>query len=145
MSSADRPARVDDVDAICASLPCTQFGTSWGSAPTWLVSDPATKAKPKGFLIHREPHTTAVDPDTGEPYDDLIVLCAPDRGIKTALVQGDGPFFSVPHLDGTDRYLVRLSRLGEISLAELREVITDSWLRVAPPKLRKRYLSGDDV
>ena len=144
MTADQRPAHADDIDDICASLPCTEFGTSWGSAPTWLVSDPATRAAPKGFLIHREPHSTAVDPDIGAPYDDLIVLRAPDQGVKAALVQGDGPFFTVPHFDGNDGYLVQLSRLGEISLAELREVITDSWLRVAPPKLRKRFLAGDD-
>ncbi|WP_235735142.1 hypothetical protein [Nocardioides alcanivorans] len=111
--------------------------------PTWLVSDPATKAKPKGFLLYREPHSTALDAETGQPYDDLIVLWAPDQGVKAALVEGDGPFFTISHFDGHDGYLVQQSRLGEITVAELREVITDSWLRLAPAKLRRAFLTGD--
>lgn len=139
----DRPARPDDVAEICRSLPHTEFGTSWGGVPTWLVSDPATRAKPKGFLIYREPHQTAINPSTGEMYDDLIVLQAPDQGVKAALIEGDGPFFSVPHFDRHDGYLVQESRLGEITVGELRELITDSWLRAAPPKLRRAFLEGE--
>lgn len=143
-SAADeRPATPEDVDRLCAALPHTTFGTSWGDMPTWLVSDPATKAAPKGFCSYRRPHASAVDPVTGEPYDDLVVLRAADQGAKAALVEADGPFFTVPHFDGHDGYLVRLSRLGEVTLGELREVVTESWLRCAPAKLRRAFLAGD--
>lgn len=137
-----RPAHVDDVDAICAALPHTEFGTSWGDVPTWLVSDPATAAKPKGFLLYRHPHPSAIDPASGEPYTDLIVLSAADQGAKAALVEADGPFLTIDHFDGHDGYLVQASRLGEITLGELTEVITESWLRAAPPKLRRAYLAA---
>lgn len=138
----DRPARPEDVDEICAALPHTELGVTWGDMPTWLVSDPATKAKPRGFLGYRRPHHTAVDPTTGEPYDDLLVLHAADQGAKLAVVAGDGPFFSVPHFDGHDGYLVQASRLGEVTLAELRELVTESWLRCAPPRLVRTFVAG---
>lgn len=137
----DRPARPEDVDAICASLPHTELGVTWGDMPTWLVSDPATKAKPRGFVGYRRPHSTATDPATGEPYDDLLVLHAADQGAKLAVIEGDGPFFSVPHFDGHAGYLVRLSRLGEVTLAELRELVTESWLCCAPPTLVRAFLA----
>ncbi|MDT9594649.1 hypothetical protein RDV89_16305 [Nocardioides zeae] len=138
-----RSATPEDVDVLCGELPHTELGTSWGDMPTWLVSDPATKAAPKGFCAYRRPHATAVDPTTGEPFVDLVLLWAADRGAKAALVDADGPFFSVPHLDGGDTYLVQASRLGEVSLGELRELVTESWLRVAPPKLA-RALAAED-
>ncbi|WP_110205612.1 hypothetical protein [Nocardioides daejeonensis] len=139
----DRAATPEDVDAICRSLPHVTFGTSWGSAPTYFVSDPATKAKPKGFLIFRPARAADVDPATGEPYDDLLVLFAADQGAKAGVVESPGPFFTIPHFDGHDGFLVQQSRLGEVTVAELREVITDSWLRMAPSKLRRGFLEAE--
>lgn len=137
----ERPATADDVHPLCTALPHVTLGTSWGDAPTYLVSDPATKAKPRGFCLHRAPHDSALDPETGEQYDDLLVVRVPDEGAKKALVEDDGPFFTVPHFDGHAAVLVQQSRLGEISVAELREVLVDAWLSQAPPKLVKAFLA----
>ncbi|MEZ5094962.1 MAG: hypothetical protein R2731_01780 [Nocardioides sp.] len=79
-----RPATPDDVEAICAELPETELGTSWGDVPTWKVP---TGEKGRGFLLYRKPHKTALDPETGEPYDDLLVIMVPDPGAKAALVE----------------------------------------------------------
>ncbi|MFW6774773.1 hypothetical protein ACOACO_10845 [Nocardioides sp. CPCC 205120] len=138
----DRPATADDVHELCLALPHVTYGTSWGDMPTYLVSDPATKARPRGFCIRRRPDPTAVDPATGTPYEDLLVLWAADQGAKAALVEADGPFFTVPHLDGHDSLLVQESRLGEITRGELREVLTESWLRLAPAKLARAFTAA---
>ena len=65
-----RQARPEDVDEICRALPQTWFGTSWGDVPTWLVPLKATSGaggdKGRGFVLHRKPHKTATDPETGE-------------------------------------------------------------------------------
>ena len=45
-----RPATPADVDRICASLPETELGTSWGDVPTWKVP---TGEKGKGFVLYR--------------------------------------------------------------------------------------------
>ncbi|MDN7123002.1 hypothetical protein INN71_16585 [Nocardioides sp. ChNu-153] len=124
-------------------MPHVTYGTSWGDMPTYLVSDPATKARPRGFCGWRPPGPTALDPATGAPYEDLLVLWAADQGAKAALVAADGPFFTVPHLDGHDGVLVQESRLGEITRGELREVLTESWLRNAPPKLVRAFTGGE--
>ena len=134
-----RPACSDDVDQICASLPDTEFGTSWGDVPTWKV--PAGD-KGKGFLLYRHPHHSATDPRTGENYEDLLVIVTPGPGEKAALV-GDIslPFFTIDHFRNYNAVLVQQSRLGEITRDELAEVITDAWLTRAPKKLAKEYLA----
>ena len=124
-----------DVDAICGSLPETWFGTSWGDVPTWLVPH---RDKGRGFVLYRKPHKTALDPATGEPYDDLLVIRTANEADKNALVQGDGPFFTIDHFNGYNAVLVQQSRLGEISRAELAEVLTEAWRACAPKALVKK-------
>lgn len=136
----DRPARPEDVDEICAALPETELGTSWGDVPTWKVP---RGEKGKGFVLYRPPHSSAVDPGTGEMYDDLLVITTPTAVEKAALVEDEStPFFTIDHFRSTDAVLVRQSRLGEISRGELAEVITDAWARRAPRRLVREHL-GD--
>jgi hypothetical protein len=134
-----RPARPDDVDEICAALPSTEFGTTWGDVPTWKV--PAGE-RGRGFVLYRHPHPTAVDPETGEPYDDLLVIRTADAADEAALVEDDStPFFTIDHFRNFNAVLVQQSRLGELSLDELREVIHEAWLAVAPKRLSKEFLA----
>jgi hypothetical protein len=59
-----------------------------------------------------------------------------DLGEKEALLTGNpDAFFTGPHYDG---YPVVLVNLDNIDHDELRELITDSWLIKAPPKLRRQ-------
>jgi hypothetical protein len=136
-----RPARPEDVDTICGSLPQTWFGTSWGDVPTWLVPHRIRDGidKGRGFVLYRKPHRTAVDPATGQPYDDLLVIRTANADDTQALVEGDGPFFTIPHFAGYNAVLVRLSRLGEISGDELAEVITEAWCACAPKRLVAQF------
>jgi hypothetical protein len=128
-----RPARPDDIDEICRALPDVEFGTSWGDRPTY-------KVRGKGFLLYRMPHKTAVDPVTGEMYDDLIVITTPDAAEKQALVDDDrSPFFTIDHFRGYNAVLVQQSRLGEIEREELAEIITDAWATKAPKTLVRKF------
>lgn len=134
-----RPARPEDVDEICAALPDTEFGTSWGDVSTWKVP---RGEKGRGFVLYRHPHPSAVDPGTGEQYDDLLVIRTADVADKTALVEDDSsPFFTIDHFRSTNAVLVQQSRLGELSLPELTEVIHEAWLAVAPRRLAKEFLA----
>ncbi len=133
-----RKARPQDVDEICGGLPHTRFATSWGDVPTWLVPE---EGKGRGFVLYRRPHKTAIDPASGEMYDDLLVIRTASSADKAALVEAEGPFFTVDHFNGYNAVLVQLSRLGEISRDELAEVITDAWLAVAPKKLARELLA----
>jgi hypothetical protein len=135
-----RRARVADVDAICRSLPEVELGTSWGDRPTYLVRQ---KPKPRGFVLARAPRHDAVDPETGEEYPDLLVIRTPGPDDKAALVEADGPFFTIDHFRGFNAVLLQQSRIGEIDVDELREVLTDAWLAVAPRSLARRFLAGE--
>jgi hypothetical protein len=133
-----RKARPQDVDEICAALPDTELGISWGDRPTWKVP---RGPKGKGFLLYRAPGPTAVDPATGERYEDLIVITTPTEVEKNALVADEStPFFTIPHFNGYSAVLVQQSRLGEITRQELEEVITDAWAAKAPTRLVKEHL-----
>jgi hypothetical protein len=133
-----RKARPQDVDEICAALPDTELGISWGDRPTWKVP---RGPKGKGFLLYRAPGPTAVDPATGERYEDLIVITTPTEVEKNALVEDEStPFFTIPHFNGYSAVLVQQSRLGEITRQELEEVITDAWAAKAPARLVKEHL-----
>lgn len=125
-------ARPEDVDAIAGALPGTELSTSWGDRPTWKVDG-------KGFLLYRAPHKTALDPATGAPFEDLLVVTVADLGAKAALVEADNPFFDIDHFNGYPAVLVQTSRLGEIDRDELAEIITEAWACKAPKKLVREY------
>jgi hypothetical protein len=122
------------VHEICMSLPEVERGTSWGDRPTYQV-------RGKGFLIHRAPGRTAIDPATGAPYEDLLVVATPGEAEKQALVQDPRlPFFTVDHFNGHPAVLVQQSRLAEVDREELVEIITDAWAAKAPKKLVQEYV-----
>lgn len=134
-----RPATPQDIDRICRSLPEVELGVSWGDRPTYKVP---RGPKGRGFLLYRMPHKTAVDPVTGELYDDLLVIVVPDADAKEALVQDDAtPFFTIDHFRGYNAVLVQQSRLGELDVDELTEIITEAWLARAPRSLVKKHLA----
>ena len=139
-SSTGRSARPDDVAEICGSLPETWFGSSWGDVPTWLAPQRVKGDKGRGFVLHRKPHQSAIDLETGEMYDDLLVIRTAGEDDKRALVEADGPFFTIDHFRGYNAVLVQESRLGEITREELAEVITDAWAAVAPRRLVREHL-----
>jgi hypothetical protein len=133
-----RVATPQDVDAICMGLPEVELGTSWGDNPTY-------KVRGKGFLMHRPPGRTAIDPESGEPYTDLLVITVPSESDKRALVDDERlPFFTIDHFNGYHAVLVQQSRLGEVGREELAEIITDAWLTKAPKSLAKAFLTPAD-
>ena len=129
-----RQAEFSDIDAIAMSLPDTELGVSWGDRPTY-------KVRGKGFLLFRAPHKSAINPDTGEMYDDLLVIITPTAADKAALVGDENlPFFTIDHFKNYNAVLVQQSRLGEIDRDELEEIVTDAWASRAPKTLvAKRF------
>jgi hypothetical protein len=136
VDAVTRPATPQDVDEICLGLPEVELGTSWGDNPTY-------KVRGKGFLMHRPPGRTAIDPTTGEPFTDLLVIQVPGESEKRALVEDASlPFFTIDHFNGYNAVLVQQSRLGELGRDELAEIITDAWLTRAPKSLAKAFLAS---
>ena len=72
---------------------------------------------------------------------DVLVVHG-DRAMRAALLaEGDPPFFTLPHYDGEGSSYV-LVRLDEIGEDDLREVLTDAWLRIAPSRLATAWRSA---
>jgi hypothetical protein len=118
----DRAARVEDVHEIALSMPHVTVYDATRANPVYQVGG-------KSFVFFRNPRPDAFDPDTGERYDDVIVIGVESADEKTALVQDpDTPFFTTDHFNGHLSVLVRASRLREITRQELAEVIQDAWL-----------------
>ena len=106
-----------DVRAIALSLPGTTE-EQWYQTPGYKVAG-------KGFLRLRT-----------EAEGGLLLFVA-DMGEKNALLTSDSAaFFTTPHYDGWPIVLVDLDKIDR---DELRELITDSWLIKAPPKLRRQF------
>jgi hypothetical protein len=135
-----RRARVADVHTICSGLPEVELGTSWGDRPTYLVRQ---RPKPRGFVLARAPRHDAVDPATGEEYQDLLVIRTANADDKAVLVEAEGPFFTIDHFRNFNAVLIQQSRIGEVDVDELREVLTDAWVAVAPRSLSKKFLAGE--
>lgn len=128
-----RRATADDLHDICAALPEVEFGTSWGDRPTY-------KVRGKGFLLYRAPHKSAIDPATGEMFDDLVVIMTSSAEEKEVLVADDRlPFFTIDHFKGFNAVLVQQSRLGEMDRDELAEILTEAWAAKATKTLAKKY------
>ncbi len=122
----------EDVDALALSLPdVVREGTE---------EHPSSAVHGKGFLFWREPRKDALDPDTGERMDDVIVILVPGAEDKEALLQTGPPWFTTPHFDGHQSVLVRERDLGALEYVELAEVVTDAWAAKAPTRLVTGHL-----
>ncbi len=96
----------------------------------------------KSFAFFRPPRADAVDPVTGERYNDVVVLWVPSEADKQALIQDETtPFFTTAHFNGHPSVLVRASRLCELSRKELAEVIQDAWLSQASARRAAAWLA----
>jgi hypothetical protein len=123
----------DDLDRLARSLPGVDVEV--GDRPAYRVGG-------KLFLVHRGPRKDAVDPETGQRYDDVLAIWVADLGVKEALLADpSGAFFTTDHFNGYPAVLLRLRDLDRLTMAELTEVITDAWLSRAPKRLTKAYLA----
>ena len=131
-----RKARVADVHRIASGMPhVTRIDGTKGN-PVYQVGS-------KSFVFFRNPRADAFDPDTGDRYDDVIVIWVGSEDDKQALVQDEGsPYFTTPHFDGHPSVLIRASRIGEIDLDEVTELVQDAWLAQASRRRGETWLAS---
>lgn len=136
MVAVPRRARIEDVHELAMAMPHVVTVHGPGGNPVYQVGR-------KSFVFFRTPRPDATDPGTGERYPDVIVFWVPSEADKQALVQDQAsPFFTTPHFDGHPSVLVRGSRIGELTVAELAEVVQDAWLCQASPSRASAWLSA---
>jgi len=130
-----RPARVADVHRLALAMP---------HVTTWVGTkgNKIYQVGQKSFVFFRTPRPDARDPGTGEKYDDVIVFWVPDEAAKQALVQDEStPYFTTAHFDGHPSVLLRASRLAEIDVEELTELVQEAWLAQASRRRGEQWLA----
>jgi hypothetical protein len=127
-------ATMDDLDRFALELPETTKAVEDGR-PSYLVHG-------KWFCFHRRPRKDAVDPETGERLEDVLVFRVEDAGAKELqLHDARGLFFTTPHWNGFPAVLMRIRDLGELDIEQLREVVEDAWLTKAQKRVAKKWLA----
>ena len=97
----------------------------------------------KSFIFFRTPRPDAVDPHTGERYDDVIVFWVASEAEKLALIQDAvTPFFTTRHFDGHPSVLLRAADVSALSPTELTELVQDAWLAQASARRCSAWLSA---
>ena len=125
-TDGSRPATVEDVHAIARALPGVRLADA---RPT------VYQVSRRSFLFFRNPRPDAVDPDTGERYNNVIVFSVDSELEKEAILADTSlPFFTTPHFDGHSSVLLRGSRIGELSRDELAGFVEGAWLSRAGPR-----------
>ena len=136
----ERAARIQDVHELARSMPFVTVATTGGRAPE--SKRPVYQVGGRSFVFFRNPRPDAVDPRTGERYDDVIVIWVPSESDKLALVQDEStPFFTTGHFDGHPSVLLRASRVRELTRQELAELIQDAWLSRASARRAGTWLA----
>jgi hypothetical protein len=103
----------------------------------------------KRFCIHRRRRPDAVDPDTGERLDDVLMFRVADLGVKELMLADErGVYFTTRHFDGYPAVLVRIPDLARLDSEELFDLVAEAWLtraqkRVAKAWLAEQGLAGD--
>jgi len=134
-----RKARVEDVHRIAGSMPHVTVWTGGKGNRVYQVGG-------KSFVFFRTPRSDARDPETGEKYDDVIMFWVPSEVDKQALVLDEGsPYFTTAHFDGHASVLLRASRLGEIDVDELRELVEEAWLTQASARRGRQWLASREA
>jgi hypothetical protein len=137
MAARPRRARVQDVHDVAMRMPHVTIWRGKQGNPIYQVGG-------KSFVFFRTPRPDAFDPESGERYPDVIVFWVPSESDKQALVQDEAtPFFTTAHFDGHPSVLVRASRIGELTVPELTEIIQDAWLAQASPTRAAAWLAAN--
>jgi hypothetical protein len=125
-----------DLDELALSLPQTTKDLSDDERPSYLVHG-------KLFCCQRGRRKDAVDPETGERLDDVLMFRVADLGVKELLLSDErGVFFTTPHFDGYPAVLVRIPELARMDREELEDLVVEAWLTRAQKRVAKAWLEG---
>jgi hypothetical protein len=127
-------ATMADLDELALALPQTTKDVSADGRPAYLVHG-------KLFCCHRGRRRDAIDPETGERLDDVLMFRVADLDVKELLLSDDRAlFFTTPHFDGYAAVLIRIRDLGRLDRDELRDTVAEAWLTRAQKRVAKAWL-----
>jgi len=131
-------ATMRDLDRLALAMPGVEKTVAEDGRPTY-------SAHGKYFCFHRTKRPDAVDPDTGERLDDVLVFRVEGADVKELLLADDrGVYFTTPHWNGYPAVLVRIPSLARIDRDELRDLVVDAWLTRAHKREAKAWLAENE-
>ena len=132
-------ATMADLDELALAMPQTTKELSDDGRPSYLVHG-------KRFIIHRSRRPDAVDPETGERLDDVLMFRVDGQEAKElVLADPRGLFFTTPHFNGYPAVLIRIPDLVRLDRDELQDTVVDAWLTRAPKRVAKAWLAEHDA
>ena len=123
-----------DLDELALSLPQTTKEVSDDGRPSYL-------AHGKMFCFHRGRRPDAIDPDTGERLEDVLMFRVADLDVKELMLADDrGIFFTTPHFNGYAAVLMHIPDLARLDREELGDLVAEAWLTRAQKRVAKAWL-----
>jgi hypothetical protein len=128
-------ATMADLDRVALTMPQATKELSDDGRPCYQVHG-------KTFCLQRSRRPDAVDPDTGERMDDVLMFRVADEGVKELLLSdARGVYFTTPHFDGYPAVLVRIRRLADLDDDELLDLVAEAWLTRAQKRVATAWLA----
>ena len=124
-----------DLDELALGLPQTTKEVSEDGRPSYLVHG-------KRFCLQRSRRPDAIDPETGERLDDVLMFRVEDLDVKELILADDRSiYFTTPHFNGYPAVLVRIPDLAKLDREELFDLIAEAWLTRAQTRIAKAWLA----
>jgi hypothetical protein len=132
-------ATMADLDELALAMPHTTKELSDDGRPSYL-------AHGKRFCLQRSRRPDAVDPETGERMDDVLMFRVADLGVKDLMLADDrGLYFTTPHFNGYPAVLLRIRDLHRLDRDELQDLVVEAWLTRAQKRVAKAWLAEHAV
>jgi hypothetical protein len=131
-------ATMIDLEELALAMPEATREMSDDGRPTYCVNG-------KMFCFHRTRRKDAVDPETGELLDDVLVFRVDGLDAKELLLSDARTvYFTTPHWNGYAAVLIRIRDLPQLERDELRELIVEAWLTRAPKRLARTWTEANE-
>jgi hypothetical protein len=128
-----------DLDTLALALPQTTKEVSEDGRPAYRVHG-------KLYCCQRGRRPDAIDPDTGERMEDVLMFRVADQDVKELLLADDrGLYFTTPHFDGYPAVLIRIPQLQRLDRDELADLVAEAWLTRAQKRVAKAWLAEHSV
>jgi hypothetical protein len=128
-----------DLDELALALPETVCEVSDDGRPAYSVHG-------KAFAFHRSQRKDAVDPDTGEHLDDVLMFRVGDLDEKQIRLADDRDiYFTTPHFNNYPAVLVRIPDLARLDREELHDLLVEAWLTRVQKRVAKAWLAENEA
>jgi hypothetical protein len=125
-----------DLDELAMAMPETTKEVSDDGRPSYHVHG-------KMYCFHRGRRPDAVDAESGERLDDVLMFRVADLDVKELILSDDrGIYFTTPHFRGYPAVLMRIPDLARIDRDELRDLVVEAWLTRAQKRVAKAWLAA---